>query len=121
MPAFLAVSINAGWLTMPTVPDVTFGPTAEFIETRYEANHLLTDAPPGEAWREGPRSVRAAEFACAAGTHAVTAAERVGAPPMRRARAGAGSSGPCSVDHAVGNDQRGERDHAHDSAARNGT
>jgi hypothetical protein len=61
---------------LPALADVTFGPTATFIEAFYEAQQLLTDQKP-EDDRRAKRFVAAVAAANSAWTVAREAAERV--------------------------------------------
>jgi hypothetical protein len=63
-------------VTLPALADVTFGPTATFIEAFYQANQLLTDAKPSDS-AVAERFVSAAELAINAWHAARKAAELI--------------------------------------------
>jgi hypothetical protein len=104
-------------LRLPALADVTFGPTATFIEAWYEANQLLTDSKPAKQ-ETAARFVEVAERACNAWHQAVAAAERVADTRLSERERGLLRRAKNSLSIAENPGYEGERAGAYEQAAR---
>lgn len=104
-------------LRLPALADVTFGPTAAFIEAWYEANQLLTDTEPTQQGAAA-KFIDAAERACNAWRQAVSAAERVADTRLNEGERTLLRRAKHSLNLAENAEHAGEQEQAYATAAR---
>lgn len=102
---------------LPALADVTFGPTAVFIEAFYQANQLLTDTEPTEPLA-AQKFIDAAEKAGNAWRQAVEAAERVRDTRLGKDERVLLRRAGSSLHLATNAGTAGERASAHETAGR---
>jgi hypothetical protein len=104
-------------LRLPALADVTFGPTATFIEAFYQAQQLVTDHEPEDS-RRSQRFVDAAVAATSAWTVAREAANRVRASRYTEDEQALLRRALSALDLAKNDPDTGERDQGNAVAAR---